>query len=284
LPAWPPSPDGRDGRARHALPCAATRRNDDANRDRRIGDRRARRRPRARRQHAVTLYEAAPRPGGHVYTVEVDGLAIDLGFIVCNRERYPEFFRMLGELQIATRPTTMSFSVSIPGEAGEAGKAGEANETSNGLEWGSASLSAVFADRRRLFDPRHWRFLAQVLAFVRRARRDLGAGLARASLDEYLARRRTSREVRDQFVVPLAAALWSLAPDRCGAFRPRPSSGSSISTACCGRSDRWRGTRSSAAAGATSTPCSPACRRPGGSRSRWPPRSSVSSAMPVASR
>jgi len=160
-------------------------------------------------QHAVTLYEAAPRPGGHVYTIDVDGLAIDLGFIVCNRERYPEFFRMLGELQIATRPTTMSFSVSIPGEAREGG---------GGLEWGSASLGAVFADRRRLVDPRHWRFLAQVLAFVRRARRDLEAGLARASLDEYLARRRTSREVRDRFVVPLAAALWSLAPDRCGAF------------------------------------------------------------------
>ena len=160
--------------------------------------------------HAVTLYEAAARPGGHVYTVEANGLAVDLGFIVCNRERYPEFFRMLGELRVATRPTTMSFSVAIPAAAGDAG---------DGLEWGSASLGAVFADRRRLFDPRHWRFLAEVLAFVRRARRDLEGGLAaRVSLDEYLTHRRISREVRDRFVVPLAAALWSLAPDRCGAF------------------------------------------------------------------
>ncbi len=163
--------------------------------------------------HAVTLYEAAARPGGHVYTVEADGLAIDLGFIVCNRERYPEFFRMLGELRVATRPTTMSFSVAIPAAAGKTG---------DELEWGSASLGAVFADRRRLFDPRHWRFLAEVLAFVRRARRDLEASLAaRVSLDEYLAHRRISREVRDRFVVPLAAALWSLAPDRCGAFPAR---------------------------------------------------------------
>ena len=36
-------------------------------------------------------------------------------------------------------------------------------------------------------------------------------------------------------------------------FPPRRSSGSSISTACCGRSGRWRGARSSAAAGGTST-------------------------------
>jgi uncharacterized protein len=158
-------------------------------------------------RHAVTLYEAAPRPGGHAYTVDADGLAIDMGFIVCNRARYPGLFRMLGELGIATRPTTMSFSVAIPDDAGEP------------LEWGSASLGAVFADRRRLFDRRHWRFLAEVLGFVRGARRDLAAGITRgASLDDYLARRRTSRELRDRFVVPLAAALWSLAPDRCGAF------------------------------------------------------------------
>jgi predicted NAD/FAD-binding protein len=157
--------------------------------------------------HEVTIYEAAARPGGHVYTVDADGHAIDLGFIVCNRERYPAFFAMLGELGIATRPTTMSFSVAVPGDAGDA------------LEWGSAGLGAVFADRRRLLDRRHWRFLAEVLGFVRRARRDLAAGLpASASLDDYLALRRASRELRDRFVVPLAAALWSLAPDRCGEF------------------------------------------------------------------
>lgn len=157
--------------------------------------------------HDVTLYEAADRPGGHVYTVDVDGLSIDLGFIVCNRERYPGLFRLLGELGVATRPTTMSFSVSLPGDHGEA------------LEWGSASLSAVFADRRRLLDPRHWRFLVEVLRFLRRARRDRAAGAAaQASLDEYLARGRASRELRERFIVPLAAALWSLAPDRCGDF------------------------------------------------------------------
>ncbi|HEU4734267.1 MAG TPA: FAD-dependent oxidoreductase [Kofleriaceae bacterium] len=157
--------------------------------------------------HAVTLYEAAPQPGGHAYTVEADGHAIDLGFIVCSRERYPAFFQLLGELGIATRPTTMSFSVAIPDESGIP------------LEWGSASLGAVFADRRRLVDRRHWRFLAELLAFVHSARRDLAAGRTRgASLDEYLVRRRASRALRDQFLVPLAASLWSLAPERCGEF------------------------------------------------------------------
>ena len=60
--------------------------------------------------HEVTIFEAAAAPGGHVYTVDAGGVAVDMGFIVCNRERYPHFFRLLGQLGVATRPTTMSFS------------------------------------------------------------------------------------------------------------------------------------------------------------------------------
>ncbi|HUS30379.1 MAG TPA: FAD-dependent oxidoreductase, partial [Kofleriaceae bacterium] len=156
----------------------------------------------AHRDADVTMFEAAARPGGHVYTVEANGHAIDMGFIVCNRERYPSFFALLAELGIATRPTTMSFSVVTPRH-----------------EWGSASLDAMFAQRRRIFDPRHWGFLGDVVRFLLRAQRDLSTALVqRASLDEYLAERRVSRDVRERFVVPLAAALWSLAPDACGAF------------------------------------------------------------------
>src|SRR5262249_24222666 len=109
-------------------------------------------------RHDVTLYEAADRAGGHVYTVDADGLATGLGLIVRTRERYTALFAMLDGVGIATRPTSMSFSVSLPGDG-------------DGLEWGSASLSAVFADRRRLLDRRHWRFFVEVLRFVYRARR-----------------------------------------------------------------------------------------------------------------
>ena len=145
--------------------------------------------------HEVVLYDAGAQPGGHVHTVDIDGRAIDMGFIVCNRERYPLFFAMLEQLGIRTRPTTMTFSVALP---------------ARDLEWSSASL---FARRRRLLDPAHWRFLIEVMAFLRRARRDLELGRVAGTLDDYV-----RGDVRDAFAVPLAAALWSLAPDRCGDF------------------------------------------------------------------
>jgi predicted NAD/FAD-binding protein len=149
--------------------------------------------------HDVAVFEAAPRAGGHVYTVHADHQAIDMGFIVHSRARYPRFCALVDALGIATRETSMSFSV-VDGD----------------LAWSSA---APFADRSRLMDLGHWRRLARVVAFLRRARADVGGELvAHATLDDYLAARAVPRDVRDRFVVPLAAALWSLAPDRCGDF------------------------------------------------------------------
>jgi len=150
----------------------------------------------------VTLFEANPRPGGHVYTVDVDGVSVDMGFIVCNRERYPLFFGLLAELGVETRSTSMAFSV-VDGD----------------LEWGSESLPAMFATPGRPPRPAHRRARPHVLRFLSRAHSDLGSDLlARATLDEYLAARRISRDVRDRFVIPLAAALWSLGTAYCGDF------------------------------------------------------------------
>jgi predicted NAD/FAD-binding protein len=151
-------------------------------------------------RHEVTLFEAAPRVGGHAYTVD----GIDMGFIVFNRERYPCFSRLIDELGIATRATAMSFSVSH-----------------GDVEW---STAAPFAQRERLTDLGHWRLLGEVIAFLRGARRDLAAGRADGvSLADYLENRRVSHRLRERFAIPLAAALWSLAPDRCGAC-PAPRS------------------------------------------------------------
>jgi uncharacterized protein len=98
----------------------------------------------------------------------------------------------------------MSFSVNLP---------------DSGLEWSSRSASGVFAQRRRLLSVSHWRFMFHVMRFLHQAKMDMvQSWLSTVTLDEYLAKRHVSHEVRQGFVVPLAAALWSLAPSRCGEF------------------------------------------------------------------
>jgi hypothetical protein len=77
----------------------------------------------------------------------------------------------------------------------------------------------VRAAAQRLGSPRHWRMLAEVARLLAVGRRDLGSDRTRrATLDAWLHDRGVVADVRDRFVVPLAAALWSMAPARCGQF------------------------------------------------------------------
>ncbi|MBX5480602.1 MAG: NAD(P)-binding protein [Myxococcaceae bacterium] len=63
----------------------------------------------------VTVFEAAPKVGGHVETVDVPRaggtVAVDAGFIVFCEPHYAHFARLLTELGVPSRPTDMSFSV-----------------------------------------------------------------------------------------------------------------------------------------------------------------------------
>lgn len=154
----------------------------------------------------VALFDARDRPGGHVCTAvdPATGQAVDMGFIVWNRERYPRFGAMLGELGIDSVRSDMSFSVS---------------SADGGFELGSRDLSAWFAQRRRLLSPAHYRRLVAVVAFLRHARADRAAGrTAGRTVGEYLDQRRVGAALRAELIEPLAAALWSMAPDRCADF------------------------------------------------------------------
>ena len=55
-----------------------------------------------RREHDITVFEAAGYVGGHTNTVDVHengrSLAVDTGFIVFNNHTYPNFIRLLDEI------------------------------------------------------------------------------------------------------------------------------------------------------------------------------------------
>jgi predicted NAD/FAD-binding protein len=146
------------------------------------------------RGHAVSLFEAAPRLGGHANTVDVTlaGVThpVDTGFLVYNRATYPGLVRLFEEVGVPPAPSEMSFSVSLESPA---------------LEWAGTSLDTVFAQRANLLRPAFLRMLRDVLRFNREAPRGDGA----ATLGEFLARGRYSSEFRDWYLLPMAAAIWS---------------------------------------------------------------------------
>jgi uncharacterized protein len=148
------------------------------------------------RAHDVDLYEKDSRIGGHVHTVEHDGLALDTGFIVHNIPNYPLLNRLFRELDVRTQESEMSFSVSC---------------RRCGLEW---SGRRPFAQRRNLASPRFNRFLLEVGRWLTTARRSLAETDDTVTLEEYARRRGYSQRFRRHFLVPLTSALWSTAPGR----------------------------------------------------------------------
>jgi len=156
-----------------------------------------------RREHDVTVYEANDYVGGHTNTVNVDdgdrSLAIDTGFIVFNDRTYPNFIRLLDELGQASQPSVMSFSVSS--ERG-------------GLEYCGSSLNGLFASRSNLLRPSFLRMVRDILRFNKQAVADSRVTAADITLGDYLDGEGYSKPFVRDYLVPMAAAIWSAEPGR----------------------------------------------------------------------
>jgi predicted NAD/FAD-binding protein len=149
-------------------------------------------------RHPVTLYEAEPRLGGHAHTVEVeeDGRAfgVDTGFIVYNERTYPLFTRLLARLGVATRATTMSFSVRCE---------------RSGVEYNGGSLGGLVARPANLLDPAFRRMLREVPRFWRDARALLARPDEKADLGAFLEAGGYDAAFLELHLRPMLAAIWS---------------------------------------------------------------------------
>jgi len=150
-------------------------------------------------QHDVTLFEKNTKLGGHTNTIsaEINGetTAVDTGFIVYNEPNYPNLKAMLAHLDVDIHPTDMSFAVSI-----DQGK----------LEYAGNNLNTLFAQRRNLFSPKHWRMILDILRFNKLGKADLEKGLSpELSLGDYLTANNFSETLQRDYLLPMAAAIWS---------------------------------------------------------------------------
>jgi predicted NAD/FAD-binding protein len=154
------------------------------------------------RTHDVILFEAEDRLGGHAHTHDVtesDGRqhAVDSGFIVHNDVTYPLLRKLFGELGVQVRPTEMSMSVRCEG---------------CGLEYaGGRGLRGMFAQPRRLIDPRFLRLLWQVKRFHRRALAFLRTTDEQnlTTFGEFLGREGFSGYFIGHYAIPVVSCVWS---------------------------------------------------------------------------
>jgi predicted NAD/FAD-binding protein len=166
-------------------------------------------------EHAqISLFEAGPYFGGHTHTVDLTlptahgptTWGVDTGFLVFNERTYPQLIALLAELDVATAPSDMSFSVQVPGARG-----------AQALEWSGSNLATVFAQKRNLASPRFLGMLTDLLRFnrlcTRLAQQGQDADMAEP-LASFLARHRFGTAFRDWYFLPMLGCIWSCPTDQ----------------------------------------------------------------------
>lgn len=174
-------------------------------------------------QHDITVFEANDYIGGHVNTIDValqdgkkaksskvESSVIDTGFIVFNERTYPNFFRLLHELQVPFQATDMSFSV---------------KNTARAFEYNGHTLNTLLSQRKNVLNPKFWQFIKEVLQFnkhIKQLRQAYEAARAHGqevsrfteqTLGSYLVQKRYGHLFTDNYLLPMVSAIWSTSLD-----------------------------------------------------------------------
>jgi len=145
--------------------------------------------------HHVTLIEREPRLGGHARTIDVPMgnrlVPVDTGFIVYNQRNYPNLSNLFSALDVSTEPTDMSFSVK-----------------SGGYEF-AATPVALLSNPAGLASPRTWAILRGINRFRKDVSHHSAFSTMETTLIDYLSAGNYPEPFIIDYLLPLAAAVWS---------------------------------------------------------------------------
>ncbi|WGH80376.1 NAD(P)/FAD-dependent oxidoreductase [Jannaschia ovalis] len=145
--------------------------------------------------HDVTLFEAAPRLGGHARTITAGKRGdqpVDTGFIVYNRVNYPNLVGLFEALDVPVEESDMSFAASLDGGR---------------IEYSLQTLDTLFAQRRNALRPPFLRMVRDVLRFNARAAD--AANDPDQPLRDFVTKMGLGQEFRDWYLGPISGAIWS---------------------------------------------------------------------------
>ncbi|XLR00814.1 hypothetical protein S83_067012 [Arachis hypogaea] len=150
----------------------------------------------------VTLYEKEDYLGGHAKTVNVDGIDLDLGFMVFNRVTYPNMMEFFESLGVDMELSDMSFAISL--------------DNGHDCEWSSRNgLFGLFAQKKNVINPHFWQMLREIMKF----KDDVTSYLdmldnnnsdmdRNETLDQFITSRGYSKLFVKAYLVPICGSIW----------------------------------------------------------------------------
>ena len=160
------------------------------------------------KDYEITLYEKENYLGGHTRTINIEyqkniHINVDTGFIVFNKQNYPNFTKMLNTLNVDIDKSDMSFAV-----------------TSNNLkdpEIKYSDVSSYFSNRRNLFGYKYYNLLYNINRFNTLSLKSLNSiknNLENITLNQFLENNSFNKFFIDNYIVPMGSSIWSCKPSQ----------------------------------------------------------------------
>ena len=157
--------------------------------------------------HSVTLYEAAPRLGGHARTIMAGrngNQPVDTGFIVFNYANYPHLTRMFTDLDVPVRRSDMSFGATVDDGT---------------VEYALRDLRGLIGQRRNLLRPGFLRMVADIMKF--NAHAETAAIDDDMTIGELVSEMGLGTWFHRYYLMPISGAIWSTPPEEIADFPAR---------------------------------------------------------------
>jgi uncharacterized protein len=154
------------------------------------------------KKHKVDLFEKEDKFGGHANTIKVaykpnKEISIDIGFMVFNKQTYPNLINFFSENKIEIEKSDMSFSVTV--------------ENSE-LEYCGKGLGGIFSNKKNLFNPKFIKMFFEILSFYKNCEKIEIKEIKSITLGDYLKEIKISEYFINYHIIPMVSAIWSMPP------------------------------------------------------------------------
>ena len=146
-----------------------------------------------RKKFKIKIFEKNNYLGGHTHThyLKEENINYDSGFIVFNNKNYPNFIKLINELNVKYQKSNMSFSVL---------------KRDINYEWAGKNLSTIF-DLNNLFSIKYLKILKDIIKFSKLCEnKKISKNL---KLKDFIKINELSKEFAELYLLPMCSSIWS---------------------------------------------------------------------------
>ena len=154
------------------------------------------------KKHKVDLFEKENQFGGHANTLKVaydhnKEIAVDIGFMVFNKNTYPYLINFFSENKIEIEKSDMSFSVSVK---------------DSDMEYCGKGLRGIFSNKKNLLNLKFIKMFFEIISFYKNCEKIETEEVKSITLGKHLEEIKISDYFINYHIIPMVSAIWSMPP------------------------------------------------------------------------